>query len=87
MKLHFMDLVRLVKVLDAKLFVIKSKYGDLDLSEIDISELDKDINVVSNLVDGISFKKDLIVDSVFDMYFKEYSEQESLEVEQEKVIT
>lgn len=87
MKLHFMDLVRLVKVLDAKLFVIKSKYGDLDLSEIDINELDKDINKVSKLVDGISFKKDLIVDSVFDMYFKEYSKQESLEVEQEKVIT
>lgn len=82
MKKDYSDLLRLLLLLKARVFIVESKYSDLNLDEINVYELDKDIDTIEGLIGAISFKKDKIVDKMMEKYFQEYYEQlEGLEHE------
>lgn len=86
MKKDYSDLLRLLRFLKAKVFVVESKYSDLNLDEIKVYDFEKDIDTIEKLISGISFKKEKIVDEMLEKYFQEYYEQESLKFQQEKVV-
>lgn len=82
----YSDLLKLIRFLKVRAFVLESKYSDLSLDEINVYELENDIGTVERLLSVISFKSDKIVGEMMEKYFAEFYEQELLEFEQEKVV-
>lgn len=79
MKKDYSDLLKLIRLLKARAFILESKYSDLSLDKIKVYELEKDIDAVERLSSAISFKADNIVGEMMDKYIDEYYEQESIE--------
>lgn len=71
----YFDFLKLIYLLHAITSILKNKYGELDVDEIKIYELDADINKIERLVDGISFKKHKIIEQMLDEYVKAYEQE------------
>ena len=83
MNADYYDMLKLLYLAHTMISIVANKYKNLSVDEIKVYELDADINKIESLIGGISFKKDKIIEQMFDEYVKEY-EQEYLE--QAKVI-
>ena len=71
----YIDFLKLVYLLHAKLSVIKNRYGESDIDKIKVYRINDDIKMIEELVKCISFKKDKIVEHLFDEYVKEYEQE------------
>lgn len=75
MNADYLDFLKLIVLLNAKVRMVKDKYTGLNEDEIKVYELNSDISMIESLIDCISFKKHEIVEQMFDEYVMAYEQE------------